>query len=81
MCTLPSLLVALNCNRVITATSDLQLPSPQIMSRQSNLSKSAAVTGPPAEQDMPLDIPKKSKLSMEQVCSGFGLKWELLGES
>lgn len=40
---------------------------PQIMSRQSNLSKSAAVTGPPAEQDMPLDIPKKSKLSVEQV--------------
>jgi hypothetical protein len=42
----------------------------QIMSRQSNLSKGAAVTGPPAEQDMPLDIPKKSKLSIEQVCVG-----------
>ena len=37
------------------------------MSRQSNLSKGAAVTGPPAEQDIPLDIPKKSKLSVEQV--------------
>ena len=37
------------------------------MSRQSNLSKSAAVTGPPVEQDMPLDIPKKSKLCVEQV--------------
>ena len=38
----------------------------KIMSRQSNLSKSAAVTGPPLEQDMPLDIPKKSKLCVEQ---------------
>ena len=43
-------------------------PAPQIMSRQSNLSKGAAVTGPPSEQDIPLDIPKKSKLSIEQVC-------------
>lgn len=66
---LSSLLVALQCNRIIRATTHRR--PPQIMSRQSNLSKSAAVTGPPAEQDIPLDIPKKSKLCLEQVRSSF----------
>jgi hypothetical protein len=51
------------------------------MSRQSNLSKSAAVTGPPAEQDMPLDIPKKSKLCVEQVRRGCGPKQKMSLES
>eukprot|EP00519_Triparma_laevis_P002041 CAMPEP_0182517722 /NCGR_PEP_ID=MMETSP1321-20130603/42803_1 /TAXON_ID=91990 /ORGANISM="Bolidomonas sp., Strain RCC1657" /LENGTH=477 /DNA_ID=CAMNT_0024725487 /DNA_START=120 /DNA_END=1549 /DNA_ORIENTATION=+ len=38
----------------------------KMMSRQANLEKSGADSGPPAEQDVPLRVPKKTKLYVEQ---------------
>jgi Bardet-Biedl syndrome 1 protein len=39
----------------------------KILQRQANLEVSAAPPGPPAEQEVPLDIPKKTKLYVEQT--------------
>jgi hypothetical protein len=38
----------------------------KMMSRQANLEKTELNTGPPAEQDIPLKVPKKTKLYVEQ---------------
>lgn len=39
----------------------------KILQRNANLDVSSAAPGPPAEQDIPLDVPKKTKLYVEQT--------------
>ena len=39
----------------------------QILSRNSNFNKAGIDGGPPPEQDIPLNIPKKTKLYVEQT--------------
>merc|ERR1719262_1145653 len=38
-----------------------------ILQRNANLEQSSAAAGPPPEQDIPLDVPKKTKLYVEQT--------------
>ena len=38
----------------------------KMMSRQANLEKKEGSAGPPAEQDVPLKVPRKTKLYVEQ---------------
>ena len=49
---------------VTTKSGSLQV---KIMPRQANLEASGANAGPPAEQDIPLAVPKKTKLYVEQT--------------
>ena len=39
----------------------------KMMSRQANLEKGGETSGPPAEQDVPLKVPRKTKLYVEQT--------------
>merc|ERR1711896_13323 len=39
----------------------------KILQRNANLEVSSTTPGPPAEQDIPLDVPKKTKLYVEQT--------------
>jgi len=49
---------------VTTSSGNLQV---KIMPRQANLEASNASAGPPPEQDVPLNVPKKTKLYVEQT--------------
>ncbi|GMH36088.1 hypothetical protein BSKO_03956 [Bryopsis sp. KO-2023] len=53
-------------NTLITLMKDGGLDI-KILPRSANLEASSAFTGPPPEQDIPLKIPKKTKLYVEQV--------------
>ena len=52
------------CLLINTASGALQA---KIIQRQANLSNSSARPGPPIEQDIPLNVPKKTKLFLELV--------------
>jgi len=52
----------------------------KILSRKSDLSKTSEVAGPPPEQDVPLNVPKKTKLYVEQVSPHPSAQYIILDE-